>query len=230
MSGEVKILFWWLLFGGTHILGSAVPLRTFLIGRLGLKGFKTLYSVVALATFLPLCLVFAANKHAGESLDFVPSGPVVFWTVHVLVLLSMLFLVQAQFVPNPMTTLAEMSRLYGADARGIQRITRHPMNTAVVLLGLAHVLVNPFVGDWVFFGGFVVYGVLSALHQDRRTRATGPEEVRRFQDETSLVPFAAILAGRQRLALGELSLVAAGIAVVLFLLLRFFHGSLFGGF
>ena len=230
MSGEVKILIWWILFGGTHVLGSTVPLRTFLIDKLGLKGFKSVYSLVALATFIPLCLVFAADKHAGDGLDFVPSGPVVYWTVHVLMFLSIFFLVQAQFVPNPMTTLAEMSRLYGKGARGVQRITRHPMNTAVVLLGLAHCLANPFVGDWIFFGGFVVYGLLSALHQDRRTRITGPEEVRRFQRETSLLPFAAILAGRQRLAPGELSLTATGIAVVLYLLLRSFHGFLFGGF
>lgn len=230
MSGEVKILTWWILFGGTHILGSTVPVRTLLIAKLGLKGFKTLYSMVALATFLPLCVVYAANKHAGAGLEFLPDGAVVFWTVHVLMFLSMLFLVQAQFVPNPMTTLAEMSRLYGKGPRGIQRVTRHPMTTAVILLGLAHCLVNPFAGDWVFFGGFVVYGVLSALHQDRRTRATGPDEVRRFQEQTSLVPLAAILAGRQHLALGELSLPATGIAVALFLLLRFFHPVLFGGF
>ena len=35
-----KVGMWWLLFGGTHVLGSSVPVRTRLIRALGLQGFK----------------------------------------------------------------------------------------------------------------------------------------------------------------------------------------------
>jgi uncharacterized membrane protein len=95
---------------------------------------------------------------------------------------------------------------------------------------VAHSLVNPTVGDWIFFGGFVVYGILSAIHQDRRVLAAGPEQAKRFVAETSALPFVAILAGRQRLALREFSLMGLLAAVILVAVLRFFHGSWFGGF
>ena len=104
------------------------------------------------------------------------------------------------------------------------------MNTAFGLFGLAHMLSNPTVGDWIFWGGFVVYALVSAQHQDRRSLATGPAEFRAFHAETSYWPFAAILRGRQELALGEIRLTAAVLAVILFGLLRWLHPRLIGGF
>ena len=97
-------------------------------------------------------------------------------------------------------------------------------------MGLAHMLSNPYVGDWVFFGGFVVYGVLSSMHQDRRTLASGREEVARYQAETSSVPFAAILKGKQRLALDEYNLIPLIISLVICGAIWYFHASIFGGY
>jgi uncharacterized membrane protein len=228
VGDEVKILIWWVLFAGTHIIGSSVPLRTFLIGRLTLAGFKALYSLVAFATFIPLCVVYANAKHAGALMFRV--GPNWHLITQALMLLALIVLVQGQLAPNPMTSAAEMRGRFSSSARGIQRITRHPQNAAFILFGLAHCLINPYVGDWIFFGGFVVYGVISAPHQDRRVRATGPDEARTFLAETSFMPFAATLSGRQRLAPREFSIVGLVVSVVVFLILRQFHGQLFGGF
>ena len=78
--------------------------------------------------------------------------------------------------------------------------------------------------------GFVVYGVLSAVHQDKRTLATGREEVKRFQSDTSFVPFGAILAGKQQLAVAEYNRAAFAVSAIVFILLRVFHERIFGGF
>jgi uncharacterized membrane protein len=228
MENEGVILLWWLLFGTTHIGGSSLPMRSFLIRRLGLAGFKALYSLTALATFVPLCYVFFKNKHAGIVL-FVPDSSLKLAT-QVLMLLALIVLGQSFSTPNPMTTVAEMTGRFRGRARGIQRVTRHPQNFAFGLFGFAHLLSNPFVGDWIFFGGFLVYGILSALHQDRRTRVTGPQEVREFQAETSAIPFGAILTGKQRLALGEYNGMALLISILCFVILRLLHRRLFGGF
>jgi uncharacterized membrane protein len=228
MSAETEILVWWLLFAGTHILGSAVPVRTFLIRAITLSGFKALYSLVALATFVPLCWTFAANKHAGALL-FVPTS-YSYYMAHALMLLALVVLLQGLATVSPLTTTAEMTGRYGSGARGIQRVTRHPQNLAFMLFGLAHCLTNPYVGDWIFFGGFIGYGLVSAMHQDRRVLLLGPEEAKRLIAETSLVPFAAIIAGKLRLAPRENSLLALLAAVVMFILLRQFHGPLFGAY
>jgi uncharacterized membrane protein len=228
MPPELQILLWWILFGGTHILGSMVPVRSFLIRKLTLYGFKTLYSLVSFATIIPLCRVYFTHKHAGTVL-FTPP----LWLgigAQILVFGGLFFLIQGLLTPNPATTLAELTGKFGAGARGVQRITRQPQNLGWALFGLGHLLANPWVGDWIFFGGLLVFCVVSSLHQDARMRATGPEAVERYMEQTSLVPFAAILTGRQRLALMEFSLVGLVAWAVAASLLRYFHPTLIGGF
>ena len=228
MESEGTILLWWFLFGGTHIGGSSLPVRTWFGRRLGLSVFKGLYSVVAFAIFLPLCYVYFNNKHAGLLL-FEPGYGLQLAT-QVLMLLALIVLGQSLATTSPMTTLAEMTGRFRGRARGIQRVTRHPQNFAFALFGFAHLLSNPYAGDWIFFGGFIVYGLLSALHQDSRTLAIGPKEVRQFQSETTIMPFGAILAGKQQLAIKEYSGIALVVAILCFTILRLSHGTLFGGF
>jgi uncharacterized membrane protein len=151
------------------------------------------------------------------------------WLAQVLMFISLFVLLQALLTASPLTTAGEMTGRLGSGARGIQRVTRHPQLLAFRLFAIAHALVNPYPGDWVFFGGFLVFAVLSGLHQDRRMVATGPEAARRLLVETSHVPFVAILAGRQRLAPREYSLVGLVVSTALFFLLRSFHPAWFGG-
>jgi uncharacterized membrane protein len=227
--GDVwHILLWWLMFGGTHVIGSSRPIRTRLIRSIGIWGFKGLYSLVALATFVPLCFVYFSHKHAGPLLFVASSGHRM--ATHALMLVAIIVVLQSLVTPSPLTTLAEMTGSFRARARGIQHVTRHPQNFGFAIFGFAHALSNPSVGDCLFFGGFVVYGILSAVHQDRRTLATGREEIRQFQSDTSFVPFAAILSGKQRLALAEYNRIALVISVIVFILLRLVHSKLFGGF
>jgi len=228
MTAEMKILIAWLLFAGTHIGGSSRPVRARLIRAVGLLGFKGLYTLVAFATFIPLCYVYFTNKHAGTAL-FTP-GAGLRLLAQAIMLLAFVVFAQGIATPSPLSSQAEMTGAFPDRARGIQRVTRHPQNLGFALFGLAHCFANPNVGDWIFFGGFVVYALLSAMHQDGRARSTGPDPVRQFQDQTSLLPFGAILSGRQRLAAREFNQVALWASIILFAILRAFHGRLFGGF
>jgi len=204
MATEVKILLWWLAFGGTHILGSSRPVRGRLIRALG------------------------GDRHAGAILFDPPEG--LMHLTELLMFLAFIVLGQGLAAPGPMTTAADMSGRYDQEVRGILRVTRHPQNVAFALFGLAHCLVNPTVGDWLFFGGFTVFAVVSSIHQDRRTRAMGPEPVRRFQDQTSLLPFLAIIRGKQRFVWSELSWIALVLSLIVAVLIRLYHGRIFGGF
>ena len=228
MQNEIIILFWWLLFGGTHAIGSTIPLRSFVMSRIGMLGFKAVYSLVAFATFVPLCYVYFINRHAGDAL-YAPGYAVKLLT-QFLMLAAIIILLQGLVTPNPMTTRAEFAGTATAKCYGIQRITRHPQNFAFGLFGFAHLLANPYVGDWIFFGGFILFGIVSALHQDWRYRATGSDDVRQFLADTSAVPFTAIIKRKQRLAAGEYHPPAMAAAVLFFILLRLLHPMLFGGF
>jgi uncharacterized membrane protein len=228
MKDVAFVLFWWLMFGGTHIIGSSIPVRTFVIRRIGNLGFKGVYSLVALATFIPLCYFYFAHKHAGYLLY--NSGYSLQMLAQLFMLAALIILLQGLVSANPMTTYAELSSKSVSSAHGIQRITRHPQNLSFACFGLAHLLVNPYVGDWIFFGGFIVYGIVSAMHQDRRQFATGSEEVKQFLADTSAIPFAAIMKGKQRFGLAEYYPPALVAAAVIFILLKLLHPVLFGGF
>lgn len=228
MKAEVMILFWWLMFGGSHMFCSSNPVRTFLIKRIGTWGFKAIYSLVALGTFIPLCYVYFTHRHAGYLL-YAP-GYSLKLLAQFIMLGAIIVLLQGFVTASPMTTMTELTGRVVRSGHGIQRITRHPQNFAFGLFGLAHLLVNPYAGDWIFFGGFVIYGIASAMHQDRRMLATGPAQVKQFIADTSAVPFGAIISGKQQLAPGEYYPPSLAAAIVLFILLRLWHPMLFGGF
>ncbi len=222
------IFFCWLLFGGTHIIGSSLPVRNYLIDRFGTLAFKGIYSLVALATFIPLCMVYAANKHAGALL-YRPTS-ILSGLAQLSMLLALFVLLQGLLTLNPQSVQAELSDRVRAEPRGIERICRHPQNLSFALFGAGHMLVNPFVGDWIFFGGFVIYSLISAGHQDGRNLAGDSAEIKAYIAATSFVPFAALLSGRQRIAWDEFSRLGLLLAGILFVLLRYFHQDIFGGF
>jgi len=64
----VEVLLWWLAFAGSHLILSSSWLRPRLIALFTLWGYRALYSLAALATFLPLCFSYAAVKGSGTLL------------------------------------------------------------------------------------------------------------------------------------------------------------------
>lgn len=228
MKQAILILFWWFMFAGTHVIGSSIPVRGFVINRIGMLGFKIIYSLIALTTFVPLCYVYFISRHIGDA--FYTAGQPIQLLAHFLMLGSIMVLMEALATRNPMTTMADFAGKSVCKVYGIQRITRHPQNFAFGLFGLAHLLANPYAGDWIFFGGFIIFGIVSGIHQDTRHRATGSVEVMQFMADTSALPFAAIIKKRQRLAPGEYHPPVMAAAVLFFILIRLLHPVLFGGF
>jgi uncharacterized membrane protein len=114
------------------------------------------------------------------------------------------------------------------EAYGITRITRHPTFAAFFLFGLAHCLINGFLGDLIFFGGFSVFAWVGAWHQDTRKVVEVPGYAE-FKAATSFIPFAAIINKKQPLSLAELRWGVVLIGLVVFYLVRAYHPNLFGG-
>jgi uncharacterized membrane protein len=228
VTTETELLLWWLLFGGFHLLLSSGPLRGRLIEGVGLKAFKGAYSLIAIATFSALFWTYFHGKHAGPLIfdRTLPARHV----AELVMLGAVLFLSLAQASKNPATTAAELTGDRPSSPSGIHRITRHPLNTGFALFGLAHMLVNGTVGDWIFWGGFPVFAIASAIHQDRRMLASGSPEFRSFYGQTSFLPFAAIVSGRQRMAWSELRWRAIALGIVIYVSLRLIHPHVMGGF
>lgn len=212
-------------FVGSHFLLSSHPLRGKLVGAMGTGGFAGFYSLVSLATFgwmvwawreAPFVLLWA-------------SPPWTRWVTFVGTLVAMLFLVVGLSSPNPTAMMQEGQLAKGEGAaQGIARITRHPGLWGFALWGLSHLASNGDARSLWLMGGVIVLALGGMVHIDRRRRRANPEGWAPFAEHTSLVPFAAIARGRQRLALGEIGIVRPLVAVTVFVGLAFAHQWLIG--
>ena len=68
MNATLTLLVGWLIFSGSHMLLSSTGLRPALVARLGLKGYRLLFTVIAFAAFVPLCVYYAGHRHLGPLL------------------------------------------------------------------------------------------------------------------------------------------------------------------
>jgi uncharacterized membrane protein len=212
-----------MLFMLTHIGLSHGDIRQGLVDKLGQWPFRGLYTLVSFGTLGPAAVLWWQNRHLGPVLWALP-----FWPERiiaaVLVLFALLLFFQSLATPSPASMAPAKN-----EARGVLRITRHPMNMAFTMWGLAHLLANGTVGDVAFFGSFVVVGLLGAYHMDARILRSKGEPFAVFSRQTSVLPFGAIVRGRNRLALDELSFPLAVIAAAVFVALTVFHSRFFGG-
>jgi uncharacterized membrane protein len=227
VGASLTIAALWILFGVTHVVLSSATLRPRLVDRLGAQGFQGVYSVAVIASFVPLVWVFAMHKHAGPLLWTTIGPPSVARGANY----ALNAIAFALLVCSLMPSSAAPSSLAAPGAKvtphGIVRITRHPMLAAFGCWGIAHLLVNGSLGDVFFFGGFALWVWLGSRHQDARMARSRPGYAE-LVATTSLVPFWAILTGRQRLVVGELpwTPIVAGLAMTV--ALRWWHATLFG--
>jgi uncharacterized membrane protein len=211
------------LFVVTHFGLSHDPLRRSIVSKIGEWPFRGLYSLVSFLTLGPAAVLWWQNRHLGPVLWELP-----FWGEQIVAALLMFFALQLLLLSLATPSPASMAPAKN-EARGILRVTRHPMNMGLAMWGLAHLLANGTVGDVAFFGSFVVVGIIGPYHLDARHKRSKGEEFKEFCKQTSVMPFSAILGRQNRLALDELSFPLALIGIVLFVVLTVFHSRFFGG-
>lgn len=186
------------LFVLGHLALSSAPLRGPLVARMGEAKFQGLYSLVAA---VGLGLIVWGYLLAPYVILFEPPTWTR-WIPNVVVPLAYVLLVLGFTTPSP--TIAGMADKAAEGPKGIQRITRHPALWGFALWGLAHIPPNGDLRSTLVFVSIAFLGLAGMVHIDLRRAATGSEAWERYEQQTSVFPFVAIVAGRQKLALGEL--------------------------
>jgi uncharacterized membrane protein len=226
MDPTALIAFWAVAFVASHLVISSAAVRPRMVAGLGEMPYRGVYSLVAFATFIPLTFAFARHKHAGPLLWYLRDIAPLRWLTWLLMLAALILLVASLINPNPGALGAP--GIAGAP-RGVLKVTRHPNFVAFILFGFAHLLMNGWAGDVVFFGTFPAIGILGGLHQDRRKLREIGEPYRQFKAQTSFIPFAAILSGRQRWQRSDLPWLAIGVGAALTVVIFVVHPIIFGG-
>jgi uncharacterized membrane protein len=201
----------------THLV-SGTPLRRRLVAAVGEWPYRGLYSLAAFATLA--AMIWAYIGVSGEPL-WAPLR-----VVPLVVMPSAFILIACGYFRNPTMVGADALLKSAEPARGVIRITRHPIMWGVMLWAVAHVLARGDAKALVFFGGLFLVGLLGTLSMERRKRAN-PDFVR-FVTVTSHVPFAAIAQGRNHLVWREIGWLRPLIGVVAFAILLLAHHWLFG--
>lgn len=217
-----------LLAAAVFLLGhpgiSSTPLRPLLVRALGEKLYMGLFSLAALAAMVWLVMAYgAAPKTALWA-----AGPALHGFPGLVLPFALVALVAGVSGPNPTSAGQAVQAGAAEPALGILRITRHPVQSAIALWAVAHILAKGDDASLVFFGALLALSVLGPPLMERRKRAEQGAEWQRFAAVTSILPFAAILAGRNRLVLREIGWARVLAALALYVALMLAHPWLFG--
>lgn len=211
-------LYWVLL----HFM-IAGPLRPSLARPLGERGFQVMFGLLSA---IGLVWLTAAYAHAPEVLLWVcpPGGRVA--TLVIMFFATILFVYSADLTAtSPAVAALPKDHLPVA---GITRITRDPMLWSFALWAAAHLIPNGDVASVLLFGAILITALNGMISIDRKRRRALGSVWDEFTARTSIIPFAAILAGRNELKLDELSLWRGIAGVVLFFVLLFAHPYVIG--
>lgn len=201
----------------THFV-SSTPLRGALVKAMGEWPYRGLYSFVALVT-----LGWMIWAYGNAPLEVLWAGPR--W-LPVMVMPFAFVLIACGYWRNP--TMVGADKLLKSDdpARGMIRITRHPIMWGVMLWAGAHMIARGDLKSLVFFGAFLLLAAVGTLSMDARKKSN--PDWPRFAAVTSHIPFVAILQGRNRLAWAEIGWMRPLIGLAVFAAFFYAHRWLFG--
>lgn len=204
----------------THFVTST-PLRARLAGVLGERAYLALYMLVALLT-----LGWMSWAYGQAPLQPLWHGPRL--VPAVIMPFAFMLLVAGYFSPNPTALMRERLLQSAEPARGMIRITRHPLMWAVILWAATHLVARGDAAALIFFGGLLFLAAAGTISMDRRKARTLGADWRRFAAVTSNVPFVAIAQGRNTFNTRELGWFKPAIALVLYGAFFLLHPFLFG--
>ncbi len=210
------MLAWILVFALIHsgLAGQRLKAE----GIIGARAYRVLFALSSLGFAIPMLVYFINHRYDGLELWNFRDQPWVQQGVLVLSALSFLFLYPATFNLLEVAALAQpQMRLYET---GVTRITRHPQLTGMVLWCIAHVLWLGTSFALITAIGLCSYHLFAVWHGDRRLLTRYGQTFLELKDRTSVIPFGAVLQGKQTLALKEF-FRPAYLGVVIFVILAY---------
>ena len=208
-----------------HIGVSGTRLRDRIVAAIGEKPFRGLFVLVS----------FGLLAWLGGS--YGAAGPVqVLWHApRWLVVLMMLLMlpalhlfVAALSIPNPTSVAGARALDAPTPARGLLRVTRHPMLWAFALWGLVHLVVLGTLSAVVLTGAIIATALAGMPSLDAKYARRRPDRWPAFAAVTSRVPFVAIAQGRNHLVWSEIGWWRPLLAIVLWVALIALHPWAFG--
>ena len=201
-----------IVFLATHFVTST-PLRPLIVNAIGEWPYRGAYSLIALVTLVWMGWAYAnaPREQLWVGISEIPYllMPVAF------------VLIACGYFRNPTMVGAEKLLRSDDPARGMIRITRHPIMWGIMLWAAAHILARGDLKALIFFGGLLLVAALGTVFMDLRKRRD--PNFARFSQLTSNVPFVAIARGRNRIVWREIGWLRPAIGLAAFFLVLLVH-------
>ena len=211
-----------------HLLVSGTRIRDAATGAIGEGPYMGLFSLASVAVLAWVIIAFGGAHRSAANEVLWSATPLTRDIQMVLQLLAFLLVVPGLTTPNP-TSVRQEGVLERPDAiKGMVRITRHPFLWGVAVWAAGHLLVNGDLAGIVLFATMLVLALFGTASIDAKRRRNLGDSWDAFAARTSNVPFAAILARRQTLAVGEIGWWRLLLAVALYAGVILLHPYAFG--
>lgn len=194
-SHEIVMLLLILIFATVH--SGLASLRETGEKVIGKRAFRVLFAGLSLPLAMSTIVYFINHRYDGMQLWQLQSVPGVHEFVWLSNFVSFFFLYPSTF--NLLEVAAVDKPKLHLWETGIMRITRHPQMVGQVIWCLAHTL---WIGNSVVAAasvGLIGHHLFGVWNGDRRLAKQHGEAFDAVQSRTSIIPFAAILDGRQTL-------------------------------
>lgn len=211
-----------LVWFGLHVGIAGTRLRDVVVRRIGDGPFRGVFSLLSIVAIW--FLVRAWRGAPTEPLWYAP--PWLRWLLVAVMVLAFLLFVASVSRPNP--TMIGPPSAAAQPPRGMQRVTRHPMLWSFALWAAVHIVGNGDTASIVFFGAFLVTALAGMPSIDAKLARRDPATWQALSAATSIVPFAAIIQGRNRFVVREIGWLTPVIAVITWAALLHVHPWLFG--
>jgi uncharacterized membrane protein len=209
-------------FLGIHLLVSGTRLRDVIVAKTGENPYLGLFALSALGAIVWLCIAY---NHAFASADnrvLYDFGQGFRNFAIPVVAVAFALAVPGILMSNP-TSAGQQT----AAVRGVLRITRHPFLWGTAIWAGYHVLATTTLASAILFGTFLVLALLGTRAIDAKCRRKRGAEWQAIAYQTSNLPFAAILAGRNHFVASEYFDWRFTVTVVDFAAFLYFHNYLF---
>lgn len=211
-----------------HLVVSGTRVRDTLTGRMGENAYMGLFSLASVAGIAWLVVAYGAARSDPANAAYWTVTPATRHIQLTLQLVAFLFVVVGLTTPNP-TSVRQEGTLDRPDVvKGMLRITRHPFLWGVALWAAGHLLVNGDRASLVLFGSMLVLALFGTSSIDAKRKRKLAETWDAFAAQTSNIPFAAIVAGRQSLKIGEIGWWRILLALAVWAVLIVTHPFAFG--
>ena len=226
MNPSLAVVLLALAFVGSHLGLATHPVRSRLVARFGTRGFRALFSAVAAITFSLLAIWYADHRTQGPPGLGLGADPFLRWPLIAIAVLGVVLIVGgfAGYSGGPYDLVDPGTT---RPPRGLERVTRHPFLMGVALFAGAHALLAPHLVGSLLMLALATLATVGARHQDAKLRGLRGAPFAGYLAQTSTVPFGAILAGRQRLAWGELPWGTLLVGILVAGGLRWVHADIF---